>query len=285
MAIVFDGIVFGLQLSLLAVGLTMIYGLGGVLNLAHGQFVTVAAIIGAVLLRGELPVLVVLAVAVTSAGVLALVVDASLMRPVYRLHGEQRVLLSLLLTLGAAFLIDGILIYYHPLTALNLSVPGALSVEILGVRMRSASVAASIIAIVVLVGLIVFLRYARLGKAIRSIIEDEEGAKLVGINPASIRTLVFVMSGLLAGLVAVTQGLISSVSATDGINFTILALIVTVVGGLGKVSGSLVAGLLLGIIHAFASFYIGAFVTFVILLLAAIITILVRPSGILGKAA
>jgi branched-chain amino acid transport system permease protein len=282
MAIVLDGIVFGLQLSLLAVGLTLIYGLGGVLNLAHGQFAAVAAIIGAVLVgRGHAP-LVAVTLAVLAAGLLALFIDRTLMRPVYKLTGEARVLLSLLLTLGAAFLIDGLLIYYHPSTALNLSVP-RLGLDLFGVRMRGSSIAASLVAIVVLVGLMLFLRYARFGKAIRSIIQDEVGAQLCGINPGRVRTVVFVLSGLLAGLVAATQAMISSVGSTDGLNFTILALIVTVVGGLGRVSGALVAGLLLGIVYTLASFHIGAFVTFVILLLAAIATILVRPSGILGK--
>jgi branched-chain amino acid transport system permease protein len=158
-------------------------------------------------------------------------------------------------------------------------------VNVLGVTMRSGSVVASLIALTALVSLIVYLRYARMGKAIRSIIQDEEGARLVGINPSRVRTLVFILSGMMAGLVAITQGLISSVGATSGLNFTIFALIVTVVGGLGRVSGALLAGVLLGIVHAFASFYIGAFVTFVILLMAAIAVILIRPSGILGKAA
>lgn len=284
MAIVFDGIVFGLQLSLLAVGLTLIYGLGGVLNLAHGQFAAVAAIVGAILIGGGMGTLPAVGIAVLVAGALALLVDATLMRPVYRLQGEPRVLLSLLLTLGVAFTIDGLLIFYYPFTLLSLSVATP-SVEILGVTMRSGSVLASVIALTSLVGLILYLRYTRMGKAIRSIMQDEEGARLVGINPSRVRTLVFVISGMLAGLVAITQGLISSVGATSGLDFTIFALIVTVVGGLGRVSGALLAGVLLGIVHAFASFYIGAFVTFVILLLAAIAVILVRPSGILGKAA
>jgi branched-chain amino acid transport system permease protein len=284
MAIMFDGIVFGLQLSLLAVGLTLIYGLGGVLNLAHGQFVAVAAIVGARLIGNGVGVLPAIGTGVVVAGVLAFVIDSTLMQPVYRLQGEPRVLLSLLLTLGVAFTIDGLLIYNYPFTLLSLSIPSP-SLDILGVTMRSGSVVASLIALTALVSLIVYLRYTRMGKAIRSIIQDEEGARLVGIDPSRVRTLVFVLSGLMAGLVAITQGLISSVGATSGLNFTIFALIVTVVGGLGRVSGALLAGVLLGIVHAFASFYIGAFVTFVILLMAAIAVILVRPSGILGKAA
>ena len=284
MAVVLDGVAYGLQLALLAVGLTMIYGLGGVLNLAHGQFAVVTAIATAVLMDRGLPTLPAVTLGVLLAAALALAIDASIMRPVYRLRGEQRVLLSLLLTIGVAFVIDGLLISSFPFTALNLNVSGP-AVDLLGVPMRRGSLAASLLALVALALLIVFLRYTRRGKAVRSIIEDEEGAQLCGINPARVRTAVFGLSGVLAGVAALGEGMASSLSATDGLNLTILALIVTVVGGLGSVSGALLAGLLLGVVYSLATFYIGAYVTFIILLLAAMLTILVRPAGLMGRGA
>ena len=74
------------------------------------------------------------------------------------------------------------------------------------------------------------------------------------------------------------------VTATSGLGFTILALIVTVVGGLGSVSGALLAGVLLGIVNALSSFYIGAYLTSIILLATAAGTIVIRPTGLLGRA-
>jgi branched-chain amino acid transport system permease protein len=284
MAVVLDGIAYGLQLAVLAVGLTLIYGLGGVLNLAHGQFAVVVAIAASLLMSKGVPTLLAVVAGVALGAVLALAVDASLMRPVYRLRGEARVLLSLLLTIGLAFVIDGLLVSYYPFTALRLSVPGP-AVTVLGVAMRRGSLVASVVALVALGALIVFLRYTRRGKAVRSIIQDEEGAQLCGINPARVRTAVFALSGALAGVAAVTEGLTSSLTATDGLNLTILALIVTVVGGLGSVAGALLAGLLLGIVYMLSTFYIGAYVTFIILLVAAMATILIRPSGLLGRGA
>jgi branched-chain amino acid transport system permease protein len=284
MAVLLDGIAYGLQLALLAVGLTMIYGLGGVLNLAHGQFAVVAGISAAVLLdRGfGLPAALVSGVAV--AALLALRTDATIMRPVYRLTGEARVLLSLLLTIGLAFVIDGLLIYNYPFTQLNVRVPGP-AVPVLGVPMRRGSLAASALALVALGALIAFLRLTRQGKAVRSIIEDEEGARLCGIDPGRVRTGVFALSGALAGLAAIAESLTSSIGATEGTELTILALIVTVVGGLGSVAGALLAGLLLGVIYILSQVYIGAYVTFIILLLTAMVTILIRPSGLLGRGA
>jgi branched-chain amino acid transport system permease protein len=284
MAVVLDGIAYGLQLALLAVGLTMIYGLGGVLNLAHGQFAVVTAIAASLLLGRGLPTVWAVLAAVALGAVLALAVDASLMRPVYRLRGEARVLLSLLLTIGLAFLIDGLLVYNYPSAALRLNISGP-AVNLLGVPMRRGALAASVLSLLALGALIVFLRYTRRGKAVRSVIQDDEGAQLCGINPSRVRTAVFALSGALAGIAAVAEGMTASLGSTDGVGLTIQALIVTVVGGLGSVAGALLAGLLLGIVYALATFHIGAYVTSIILLVAAMATILIRPSGLLGRGA
>jgi branched-chain amino acid transport system permease protein len=284
MAVVLDGIAYGLQLAVLSVGLTLIYGLGGVLNLAHGQFAVTTAIAASLLLSNGVPTLAAVLAAVALGAVLALAVDASLMRPVYRLRGEARVLLSLLLTIGLAFVIDGLLVYKYPSAALRLSIPGA-AINLLGVPMRRGALAASLLSLVALGVLILFLRYTRRGKAVRSIIQDEEGAQLCGINPARIRTAVFALSGALAAVAAIAEGLTSSVGSTDGVSLTIEALIVTVVGGLGSVAGALLAGLLLGIVYALATYHIGAYITSIILLVAAMATILLRPSGLLGRGA
>ena len=88
---------------------------------------------------------------------------------------------------------------------------------------------------------------------------------------------------MLAGLVAVTRSMTSPVTVTAGIDFTILALIVAVVGGLGSVSGAFLAGVLLGVVNTVSAYYIGSYVTTIVLLLAAAITIVVRPAGLLGR--
>lgn len=283
MAVVLDGIVYGLQLGLLAVGLTLLYGLGGILNLAHGQFAVVAAVTASLALDAGFPAGAAIALAIAAAAALSLALDATLMRPVYRREGEERILMSLLITLGLAFVIDGLLVWRYPFEALSLSIGGS-GLSIFGVQMRSGSLLASAISLVALGGLIAFLRTTRTGRAVRSIIEDEEGARLVGVNPGAMRTLIFALSGALAGLMAITQAMTSPVTVTAGLSFTILALIVTVVGGLGSVRGALLAGVLLGVVNTMSAFYIGAYITSIILLLAAALTILVKPSGLLGRA-
>ena len=232
-AVFLDGIVLGLQFGLLGVGLTLVYGLGGVLNLAHGQMAVVAAISVAVAMDAGIPAGPSVGIGLLVGGLVGLLLDQTLMRPVYKRQGEERVLLGLLLTIGAGFIIDGLLVWQFPLASLRLNIGGD-PVSILGVPMRIGSLLAT--AVTVLAGglLVVFFRWSMTGKAIRSVIQDEQGARMIGVNPAAVRTFIFALSGVMAGLVAVTRSMTSPVTVTAGINFTILALIVAVVGGTGQ---------------------------------------------------
>ncbi|MGB7861527.1 MAG: branched-chain amino acid ABC transporter permease [Acidimicrobiia bacterium] len=278
---VLDGIVLGLQFGLLAAGLTLVYGLGGVLNLAYGQMAVVSALVVLFSMDAGVPALPAVGIGLVAGGLLGLVFDLTILRPVYRLRGEARVLLSLLLTLGAAFMIGGFLNWRYPSEGLSLRI-GSGPVEILGVPMRAGSLVASGITIVALTALFIFFRATTLGRAVRSVIEDEEGARLVGIDPQKMLRLILVLSGVLAGLVAVTRSMVIPVDVQAGFSLTVFALIVTVVGGLGSVTGALLAGILLGIINSIAAAQIGTFMSLVILLVAAALTILLKPSGLLG---
>lgn len=279
--IVLDGIVQGLQLSLLAVGITLIYGLGGVLNLAHGQFAVVGGIAAALLIEEGMNVVAASALGVLAAGVFGLIVDRSLLLPAYRYKGEERLLLGLVLTLGLSFVVDGYLNYRYPDTALTVHLPNP-SITVAGITIRTASVATSALALLAFLLLGAFLKGTLLGKAVRSIIQNETGAELCGIDSTRTRTLIVGLSALLAGVGGIAQGLFSSLGTEMGVEFTIFALIVAVVGGVRSISGTLVAGILLGVVNAVASFYIGTYLTLIILLAAAMATILVRPSGMLA---
>jgi len=278
---ILDGIVLGLQFGLLAAGLTLVYGLGGVLNLAYGQMAVVSAMVVLFAMEAGVPALPAVLLGLVAGGLFGLLLDLTVLRPVYRLQGEARVLLSLLLTLGVAFIVDGFLNWRYPLKALNLSIGGG-PVEILGVPMRRGSLVASAITLVTLGILFAFFRYTTLGRAVRSVIEDEEGARLVGIDPRRMLRLILVLSGVLAALVAITRSMVVPVDVQAGFSITVFALIVAVVGGLGSVPGALLAGIILGIVNSIAASQIGTFMSLIILLVAAGVTILIRPSGLLG---
>lgn len=281
-ALLFDGIVQGLQLSLLAVGITLIYGLGGVLNLAHGQFAVAGGLAAALLLSAGVSPPLAAVGGVAAAGLLGLLVDRTLLVPAYRYRGEERLLLGLILTLGFSFVIDGCLNWKFPEFSLSLQLRVPM-IEVGGIAMRTASLAASLIALLVFAALFAFLKLTLLGKAIRSIIENEVGAELCGIDPARTRTLIVCLAAVMAGVAGVTQGLFSSLGSEMGPEFTILGLLVAVVGGVRSINGTLAAGILLGIVNAFASHYVGAYVAYIILLSFAMATILVRPAGLLAR--
>jgi len=280
-AVVLDGIVLGLQLGLLGVGLTLVYGLGGVLNLAHGQFAVLGAIVIARMLDASFSLWVAIPVGLVCIGLVGLLIDLTLMRPVYKLRGEERVLLGLLLMLGVGTIIDGLLEWRYPIEALSIRISGD-PVPILGVSMRIGGLVGSGIALVAGAALFVFFRFSTFGRATRSVIQDEEGARLCGINPATVRTTIFALSAVLAGLVAIARAMTAPIVVTGGVRLTILALIVAVVGGLGSVSGAFLAGILLGVVSTVSAFYIGSYITSIILLATAAITIVFRPSGLLG---
>ena len=281
-AVVLDGIVIGLAFGLLGVGMTLVYGLGGVINLAYGQIVVLGAIIASLVLERGHSQAFAAAVGVLAAIGVSLLLDLTLLRAVYRRHGEERILLGLLLTLGAAFVIGGLLTARYPTGALFISITGE-PVSILGVPMSRGSIWASVIALAVGGVLFLFLGLTTFGRGLRSVIQDETGARLVGINPSFVRTVVFALSGALAGVVAVTQSMNGPLEVNKGFELTTFALIVTVVGGLGSVAGAFLAGLLLGVVNALSAHYIGQYITSVVLLGVAALTILVRPRGLLGR--
>jgi branched-chain amino acid transport system permease protein len=281
-AVILDGIVLGLAFGLLGVGMTLVYGLGGVINLAYGQIVLVGAIAASQVIERGHSQLLAAGVSVLAAAGVSLLLDLTLLRPVYRQHGEERILLGLLLTLGAAFVIGGVLIWRYPTGALFISIVGE-PISIIGVPMARGAVWASVIALAVGAALLAFLGLTTFGRGIRSVIQDETGSRLVGINPSFDRSVVFVLSGALAGIVAVTQSMNGPLTVNGGFELTTFALIVTVVGGLGSVAGAFLAGVLLGIVNALSAHYIGQYYTTIILLGAAALTILVRPRGLLGR--
>jgi branched-chain amino acid transport system permease protein len=281
-AVIIDGIVLGLAFGLLGVGLTLVYGLGGVLNLAYGEIAILAAIVVSHLRSDGIPTVLAAAIGILAGAGAGIALDLTLMRPVYRQRGEHRTLLGLLLTLGLAFVIEGLLNWRDPLGALYINVSGR-PIHIFGVAMSAGSVWASVIALAAGAILLGFFGATTFGRGVRSVIQDEIGARLVGISPSLVRTVIFALSGALAGLVAVTRSMTAPLTVTDGFDLTIFALIVAVVGGLGSVAGAFLAGVLLGIVDTVSAYYVGQYITSIVLLGAAALTILARPRGLLGR--
>ncbi len=281
-AVILDGLVLGLAFGLLGVGMTLVYGLGGVINLAHGQIAVLGAIVISLRMEAGMSTLLAAIIGVLAAAGVSVLLDLTLLRAAYREKGEERTLLGLLLTLGVAFVIGGVLNWRYPTGSLFINFEGD-PVSIVGVPLARGSVWASVIALAIAALLLLFFGLTTFGRGVRSVIQDEVGARLVGINPSFVRTVVFALSGALAGIVAITYSMSGPLTVTAGFELTTFALIVAVVGGLGSVAGAFLAGVLLGVVNSLSANYVGQYYTSIILLGAAALTILVRPRGLLGR--
>jgi len=277
-AITVDGLAFGASLALLGVGITLVYGLGEVLNLAIGAFAVIAAISTSLLTSEGVALPIAVLAGLGLVGIFGLVVDRTLLSLVYRSDGEERILLGIFTTLGLAVLLEGVMVnFVSSRYSLPLDVP---PVDVGTTVVTGTSVVSIIVAAVVLIILFAFLNRTFLGKATRTIFQDERGAKLVGIDPRKIRTLVFVLSAVVAGLAGLLVAARSNVGVGNAFQFTTFALIVSIVGGVRSLVGAVIAGALLGLVNTLANFFIGSYVATIILFGAAIVFLLFRPEVI-----
>ena len=273
-----DGLAFGVFLALLGVGITLVFGLGEVLNLAIGTFAVIAVLVATVVVNAGQGLIVASLVGLLSVTLFGLVVDRTLLSLVYRSDGEERILLGIFTTLGLTVLLDGILINFFPSRyTLPLDI-GVISAG--GAIITGSSVAIVGVGAVVLLVLFGFLRKTFLGKATRTVFQDERGAQLVGVNPRKIRTLIFVLSAAVAGLGGLVFAVGSAVSVSSGFQFTTFALIISIVGGVRSLVGAITAGILLGLVNQFANFFVGSYIATIILFTTAIVVLLVRPEAI-----
>jgi branched-chain amino acid transport system permease protein len=284
------GLGLGAMYFLIASGLSLIYGLMGVLNFAHGAFITVGAYaswyaqgklegIGSIPLRFVVAALVGLAVG----GAIAILTELVLIRPLYQRHIEQ-VLVTVGLGLALTALVAGIWtqtqqVYLTPtwLTettgVFGASIPNDRFVEIGA-------------AVLVLVGLLAFFRYTRYGLIVRAGVENRAMVMALGIDVRKAFTLVFALGGLVAALAGILSGVyFGGIDPARGTHLLIYAFIVVVIGGLGSILGSAAAAVIVGLTQQYANYYASSGVgdIAVILLLAAVL--LVRPGGLSGAVA
>jgi branched-chain amino acid transport system permease protein len=280
---ILDGVVLGAILSLIAVGLTLIYGLADVLNLSHGEILVAGTVAASVLLQYiGLPLFLSLAAGVLVTVGAGVFIEKVVLRPVYTLEGDERVLLGLYMTLAFSILLHGILITTFPTAYLTVNLPTP-TIELNGIKVRTAQIFAGAFSSVILAILFLFLKRSWTGMAIRSLTQNEVGALLVGINVKRYRLLVFVLGSLLVALAGIIRSIVATVGPENGFEFTILALIVCVVGGIRSVYGTIVAGLMIGVVYSFLVYLIGTYLAYVALLAVVMATLLVRPYGIVGE--
>lgn len=277
-----DGITFGLTLSLLGIGITLFFGLGEILNLAHGEFAVLCAMLALVFMDRGVNIFLSVTLGLLLIGLIGLAFERSILSLVYRARGETRILMGIFTTLGFSFAIHSYLVNTLPKAFFSIRLPFT-GITIGDISIRPSNLLSAAISISTLLLLGAFLKKTYIGKAIRAVAQDEVDAQLCGVNPSILRTLVFIIGAIMAGLAGILHGLTATVAVVIGADFTALALIVAIVGGVRSVYGTIISGVILGVVHSISSYFFGAYISYVILLVVTIIIILLRPEGILGE--
>jgi branched-chain amino acid transport system permease protein len=281
------GLGLGALYFLVASGLSLIYGLMGVLNFAHGSFLTLAAFLGwetARALGGDtwVSLFAALGVGAVTGAVFAAGTELLLIRRLYERHIEQ-VLVTVGLALATVALFEGI----WGTDPQFISGPAwlAQTTEIAGARIPNNRFLLIAVALLVLAGIVAFLRFTRFGLVIRAGVENRSMVTALGIDVRKAFTVVFAIGGAAAGIGGVLAShYFGYVSPHLGASLLIFAFIVTVIGGLGSLPGAALASVVVAVLQQFANFYLaGTGDLMVVLLLAAVL--LVRPAGLFGRRA
>jgi branched-chain amino acid transport system permease protein len=283
------GLGLGAMYFLIASGLSLIYGLMGVLNFAHGAFLTVGAYatwytetkLGGITvgLRFALAALVGLAVGT----VFAALVELVLIRPLYSRHIEQ-----VLVTVGLALCVTALVtaIWTNDPKFVALPPWTSKTTDVLGASIPNDRWLEIATAAIVLLALQLFLRRTRYGLIVRAGVENRAMVTALGIDVRRAFTLVFAIGGLAAALAGVLSALyFGTVDPQRGTSLLIFAFIVVVIGGLGSITGTAIAAIAVALVQQFANYYASSGIgdLSVVLLLAAVL--LVRPSGLTPAAA
>ncbi len=275
------GLIVGALLFLVAAGLTLIFGVLGVINFAHGSFYMLGAYVAlsAYRLSGSFALAVV--AAGLGVGVFGLLLERFFMRRVY----NADVLLQLLVCYAFILILDDVVKIVWGANFQSMGMPEAFQTAPL--MIGGGVVPVFYVYLMAAAGLIALVLWAiltrtRIGKIVRAAAHNPAMTSALGLNTSLIYAGVFAFGGMLAGLAGGLAAPVRSMSPGMGFSILIESFIVTVIGGMGSVSGALVGALLIGLIRSFGSIGFPLFVEGTMFFAMAVILV-VKPSGLLGK--
>src|SRR5580692_7279971 len=266
-----NGITTGALYSLVALGFSMVYGVLKLLNFAHGDLYMVGAYIGFFVM----PLVGGLGVAIERFAYRPLR-DAPRIAPLITASGVSFFLeSSALLLCGAQYRV------YNTSEFISLSS----GIRIGSVTIDSVQILVLVMGLVLMTGLRILVNRTRLGKQMRAVAADREAAEMLGINVNFVITATFLLGSALAGIAGVMGGLLfNTVTSTIGFIVGLKAFTAAVVGGIGSIPGAMLGGLVIGVAESMVTGYISSTYTNLIVFGLLIVVMLVRPSGLLGRA-
>ena len=276
------GIIDGSMYAMMAVGLTLIYGLLRVLHVAHAGVFALGAYIGVLVTNTTGSFALAVLVAAPVAGLFGMAIYRLLYQP---LLGKSPII-ALIASIGLLILMeDGFRLVFGPYGESYLNPPLRTTYDILGVPLNAIQIATVATAVVLLSGFALFVNRTRIGVAWRATVSSPSMAASFGVDPIKVRYLNFFLGSALAGVAGVLVGVLNNlVEPTMGFVVSYKALAIIVLGGLGSIRGTLIASFGLGVIEAFGTIYLGHLLDRdAIAFLFLIIVLMIRPQGLLGK--
>ena len=276
------GILLGGIYGLAAFGLSITFGVLNVLNLAHGEFLMLGALMGYVLFSalGLNPFISAMAVIpifmIAGIGFYFL-----LLKPIREKPPHQLLVASILVTLGASLIIEDLTAYFweRPVTGIAYSLP---PLELAGVVVSSTRFLILMFIFFLAFSLQLYLQKTYVGKSIRGITQCLEGAKVVGIPIVLVSALTFGLGVALAASAGVFYVTLFTVTPIMGIPLSVKYMCIVVLGGLGSLVGSVVGGLILGVAESLTAYYFGAEWSPTIAFILLSLILIVKPEGLFG---
>jgi branched-chain amino acid transport system permease protein len=281
--VLFNGIAYGMLLFIMSVGLSVTMGMMNFVNLAQVSFSMLGGyIMVAVTQSYGIPFLVSLPIAFVVVGVVSLAVERAIFRHFYGTDDLTQVLL----TIGLVFMSIAIVTYFWGSTYQRVSVPSWLTgqQEIFGLTLERYRMFLVVVGGALAVVLVFGLERTRFGAIVRACVDNGRVARACGLNTDLVFTVTFAIGGGLAGLAGALSANLLGIDPNFPLRYLVYVLIVVSVGGMGTISGTLIAGLVLGIADVAGKYYVPTLGGLMIYVLT-VIVMLWRPRGLLGRRA
>jgi branched-chain amino acid transport system permease protein len=287
-----NGLVVGSVYALFALGFTLVFGVHHVLNLAHGSVCMWGAFIGLIAVAPDsvfatgpatpfLPLPLAFLLAMLGGGVLGVLLDLLAFRPLRKRHATE--FAALVSSIGASLILISLAQQLSQTRILRFPF-GTFPLQFFrfaGLRISSLQIFIFACVAVLFAGLLFYLYRTSFGRQVRAVAVNERAATLLGVNPSAVYLQIFFISGALAGAAGVLIGLaFNSVNFLMGEPYLMRAFVVVVLGGLGSVTGAVVAGLLLGLIQVLTVVYVSSGLSDAIIFSILFLMLLVRPTGL-----
>ena len=279
-----NGISLGSVYALIALGYTMVYGIAKMLNFAHGDVIMIGGYVVFVTASGMgLPPLAAIVISMAVCTVLGVTIERVAYRP---LRGASP-LAVLITAIGVSYLLQNVaLLVFGSDTKAFTNVVTMPNLELFDGQLiiKSVTVVTVIVSIIIMVGLNLFVKRTKLGRAMTAVSEDKGAAQLMGINVNGTIAVTFAIGSALAAVAGVLLcSAYPSLTPYTGSMPGIKAFVAAVFGGIGSIPGAFIGGILLGIIENLSKAYISSQLADAIVFSILFIVLLVKPTGLLGK--